>query len=139
VSAAHLAVVSLAFAAALGAAACGGNDKRALFPSGCTNPTYKPRQIIVTCADANTVLRGIAWTSYGEKTAAGKGTANVNTCDPNCASATFRPYPASVALSAPKDCTKSTAQFTHLVMTYTGARPPSGGSSIQEDFPCHGP
>ena len=42
-------------------------------------------------------------------------------------------------LSAPKDCTKKTSQFTHLVVTYTGAKPAAGGSTIQEDFPCHGP
>jgi hypothetical protein len=65
--------------------------------------------------------------------------ANVNTCIPNCASAAFRPYLAPVTLSAPKDCAKNSTQFTHLVVTYTGARPPAGGSTIQEDFPCHGP
>lgn len=137
--AARSAVLSLAFAAGLGAVACGGSETKVLFPAGCTNPTYKPRQIIVTCADANTVVRGITWTAYGDNTAAGRGTANVNTCVPNCASATYRPYPAAVALSRPKDCSKKTTQFTHLVVTYTGARPPSGGSTIQEDFPCHGP
>jgi hypothetical protein len=35
--------------------------------------------------------------------------------------------------------TKVTSQFTHLVVTYTGAKPAAGGPTIQEDFPCHGP
>ena len=35
--------------------------------------------------------------------------------------------------------TKVTSEFTHLVVTYTGATPATGGSTIQEDFPCHGP
>ena len=35
--------------------------------------------------------------------------------------------------------TKVTSQFTHLVVTYTGAKPAAGGSTIQEDFPCHDP
>ena len=30
-------------------------------------------------------------------------------------------------------------KLTHLVVTYTGAKPAAGGSTIQEDFPCHGP
>ena len=46
---------------------------------------------------------------------------------------------AAVTLSAPKDCTQKTSQLTRLVVTYTGAKPATGGSTIQEDFPCHGP
>jgi hypothetical protein len=219
VSAAHLAVVSLAFAAALGAAACGGSDKRALFPSGCTNPTYKPRQIIVTCADAHTVpprhdvhrspsplgrlldpgglpmsrsvipkalvaaalataalfalaaipaggatkvlfppncgtpsyrpttivvtcgdannrVTGIVWQSYGTSTASGKGTARVNDCKPNCASGKVKSYPAVVALSKPKKCSKRVTQFTHLVETFTKSRPSGLGKSLSETFRC---
>jgi hypothetical protein len=136
----RLAVVSLAaLTAAAAAAGCGGSDTKVLFPSACANPTYKPPQIIVTCADANTVVRGITWKSYGDKTADGSGTANVNACDPNCAAGRFQMFPAAVKLSAPEDCAKDSAQFTHLVMTYTGAQPAAGGSTIQEDFPCKGP
>jgi hypothetical protein len=120
-------------------AACGGSDTKVLFPSACTNPVYKPKQIVVTCADANTVVRGITWKSYGAKTAEGSGTANVNACDPNCAAGKFQQFPADVNLSNPKDCAKDRTQFTHLEMTYTGAKPASAGSTIAEDFPCNGP
>jgi hypothetical protein len=86
----RLAAVSLAaLTAAAAAAGCGGSDTKVLFPLACANPTYKPQQIIVTCADAN--------------------------------------------------CAKDSTQFTHLVVTYTGAQPAAGGSTIQEDFPCKGP
>ena len=36
-------------------------------------------------------------------------------------------------------CTTPTHKLTRLVVTYTGAKPAAGGSTIQEDFPCHGP
>jgi hypothetical protein len=135
----RLAAVSIvALTAAATVAGCGGSDKKVGFPAACTSPTYKPSQIIVTCADAGTVVRGITWKSYGDQTAQGSGTANVNACDPNCAAGKFSMFPAAIKLSAPKDCGKDT-QFTHLVVTYTGARPATGGSSIQEDFPCSRP
>jgi hypothetical protein len=126
---------------ALGLTACGGSDKttKVLFPPSCGKPTYKPAQIVVTCGDANTVVQGISWKSYGEKSASGTGTAAVNGCDPNCAAGKFEKFPATVALAKPKDCGKGVTQFTRLVMTYTGAKPGSAGSKIAEDFPCNGP
>ena len=42
-------------------------------------------------------------------------------------------------VSFPAACTTPTYKLTHLVVTYTGAKPAAGGSTIQEDFPCHGP
>jgi hypothetical protein len=124
-------------------AGCGGggidDDQKVLFPAGCANPSYKPRQIIVTCADANTVLKGISWKSYGSDNANGSGTANVNACDPNCAAGKFQAFPATVKLSRPKDCRKDVRQFTHLVLTYTGAKPQGASASLTEDYPCNGP
>jgi len=126
----------------LGVAACGGSSDsttKVLFPRGCAKPSYKPTQIIVTCGDANTVVQKISWKSYGEMSAEGSGTAAVNACDPNCADGKFEKFPATVALSKPKDCGKGVTQFTSLVMTYTGAKPGSTGSQISEEFPCNGP
>jgi len=138
----RIAVLSLVVVAAAIAGGCGGgndDDQKVLFPAGCTNPSYKPKQNIVTCADANTVLKGISWTSYGSDTANGSATANVNACDPNCAAGKFRTFPATVELSQPKDCRKDVRQFTHLVLTYTGARPQGASASLTEDYPCNGP
>jgi hypothetical protein len=134
--------LALLFVVVAIAAGCGGgndDNRKVLFPAGCTNPSYKPTQIIVTCADANTVLKGISWKSYGSDTARGSATANVNACDPNCAAGKLQPFPATVKLSQPKDCRKGVRQFTHLVLTYTGARPQGASASLTEDYPCNGP
>jgi hypothetical protein len=48
-------------------------------------------------------------------------------------------FPATVKLSQPKDCRKNLRQFTHLVLTYTGARPQGASASLTEDYPCNGP
>lgn len=135
------ALALLLVAAAIAAGCGGGNDdnEKVLFPAGCTNPSYKPTQIIVTCADANTVLKGISWKSYGSDTASGSATANVNACDPNCAAGKLQTFPAMVKLSQPKDCGRDVRQFTHLVLTYAGARPQGASASLTEDYPCHGP
>jgi hypothetical protein len=138
----RIAGLSLLLVAAAIAAGCGGgsdDDQRVLFPAGCTHPSYKPRQIIVTCADANTVLKGISWKSYGSDSASGSGAANVNACDPNCAAGRFQSFPATVKLSQPEDCRKDIRQFTRLVLTYTGAKPQGASASLTEDYPCNGP
>jgi hypothetical protein len=138
----RICALALLLVAAACASGCGGgndDNEKVLFPAGCTNPSYKPTQIIVTCADANTVLKGISWKSYGSDTASGSATANVNACDPNCAAGKLQTFPAMVKLSRPKDCRKDARQFTHLVLTYTGARPQGASASLTEDYPCHGP
>jgi hypothetical protein len=137
-------ICALALLLVVGAmtAGCGGgndHNRKVLFPAGCTNPSYKPTQIIVTCADANTVLKGISWKSYGSDRATGSATANVNACDPNCAAGELQTFPATVKLSQPKDCRKDVRQFTHLVLTYSGARPQGASASLTEDYPCNGP
>jgi Flp pilus assembly protein TadG len=137
-------ICALALLLVVGAitAGCGGgndHNRKVLFPAGCTNPSYKPTQIIVTCADANTVLKGISWKSYGSDRATGSATANVNACDPNCAAGKLQTFPATVKLSQPKDCRKDVRQFTHLVLTYSGARPQGASASLTEDYPCNGP
>jgi len=98
-----------------------------------------PRQIIVTRADANTVLKGISWKSYGSDSASGFGAAIVNACDPNCAAGRFQSFPATVKLSQPKDCRKDVRQFTRLVLTYAGAKPQGASASLTKNYPCNGP
>jgi hypothetical protein len=139
----RLAPIALAvFAAVLAVAGCGGSDEkkttRVLFPSDCQKARYKPTSIIVSCADANTTVSGIRWTSYGTEDALGSGTARVNACDPNCAAGEFHDYPARVTLSKPQDCGKDVTQFTRLALTYTGARPPSASGTFTAPFPCGG-
>src|SRR3954447_9286963 len=117
--------------------ACGGSDDsvKVLFPGDCQKATYKPTQIVMTCADANTSVTGIAWKSYGEKTAAGSGTVNFNACVPSCVAGKVQKAPAAVALSKPKDC-GSDQQFTVATVVAKGAKIAGASSKLTQTFPC---
>src|SRR4051794_38491898 len=59
---------------------------------------YKPGRIVVTCADAGFVLRHLKWSSWGARSAHGRGIASINNCEPNCAHGKFVPYAVKVKL-----------------------------------------
>ncbi len=58
-----------------------------------------PADFVLTCADANTYLKDVTWTTWGGKVATGKGTLVENTCTPNCVSGKFVTEPAVVSLA----------------------------------------
>ena len=51
--------------------------------------------------DGGNVVTGIRWSSWGDRTATGRGTVGRDDCTPNCAEGTTRYVPASITLSAP--------------------------------------
>jgi hypothetical protein len=52
-------------------------------------------------ADGGDVVTGIHWSSWGSRTATGRGTVGWDNCTPNCAEGTTSYGPAIVTLSAP--------------------------------------
>jgi hypothetical protein len=52
-------------------------------------------------ADGGDVVTGIRWSSWGSRTATGRGTVGWDNCTPNCAEGTTSYGPATVTLSAP--------------------------------------
>jgi hypothetical protein len=52
-------------------------------------------------ADGGDVVTGIRWSSWGSRTATGRGTVGWDDCAPNCAEGTTSYLPATVTLSAP--------------------------------------
>ncbi len=50
----------------------------------CSTLTQKPREIVLTCADANTWINKITWTNWSSATAKATGTLHWNTCTPTC-------------------------------------------------------
>ena len=57
--------------------------------------------VIQFSADGGDVVTGIRWSSWGTRTATGRGTAGWDDCTPNCAEGTTRYLPATITLSAP--------------------------------------
>ena len=50
----------------------------------CSTLTQKPREIVLTCADANLWVNQITWTHWSSASAHARGTLHWNTCTPTC-------------------------------------------------------
>ena len=121
IAAATLAVVPLP---ALGQ---GLSTDQVYFVANCEQESFRPRTIIVTCADQNFTIRSINWSQWTTSGATGKGTARVNDCQPNCAAGRFRSYRGvTVNLSRPVVCTEDgLREFSELTYRF-GSRRPEG-------------
>ncbi|WP_020660022.1 hypothetical protein [Amycolatopsis benzoatilytica] len=53
--------------------------------NACGKYVVKPSSLILTCADANTVLDDLHWSGWGSATAHATGTLRENDCAPDCA------------------------------------------------------
>lgn len=57
-----------------------------------------PSSLILSCADANTLVKDLQWNDWGAATATATGTGSWNDCTPDCASGMWKS--ASVTISA---------------------------------------
>jgi hypothetical protein len=89
----------------------------------CFNDSsVKPSEIVLACADANSVAENISWTSSD---ATGAGDVKENDCSPDCANGQFHTYPATFDLSGAQTVGHTT-YLTALVVHYTGSYPGQG-------------
>jgi len=51
----------------------------------CQTPSVEPTEIVLACADYNTLLEALHWTSWTATSATAVGTLVYNDCTPNCA------------------------------------------------------
>lgn len=66
----------------------------------CTGTAeVEPSSYVLTCADGNTVLEAMHWSSWQPGEAAGSGTLAENDCTPDCADGKTIDYPVSVTLT----------------------------------------
>jgi hypothetical protein len=85
----------------------------------------KPSTLIITCADGNTYLSHLTWTSWAAGLASAKGVLEENDCTPYCAAGHFHAYPAVVILwgnAAVKNHLGEHA-YAHMTLILTGTRP----------------
>jgi len=88
-------------------------------------PLVKPKTFILTCADANSDLARLSWTSWTPGLASATGALEVNDCTPYCAAGHFHAYPAVVVFwgnAAVKNHPGEHA-YTHMTLILTGSRP----------------
>jgi hypothetical protein len=82
----------------------------------------QPGSYVLTCADANTVLTRLAWTSWTSRLASATGTLSQNDCIPYCAAGHLHDYPVLVVFwgSAPYH---GAARYTEATLIFPGPRP----------------
>lgn len=88
----------------------------------CGTLAKKPTELVLSCADANSMLTEMTWSGWSNGRAKGAGAYEANDCTPTCAAGTFRTYPARVLLTKPK-VQAGQRVFTKAVITFTGAKP----------------
>ncbi|MDQ2812248.1 MAG: hypothetical protein M3Z75_10315 [Actinomycetota bacterium] len=88
-------------------------------------PLVRPRTFILTCADANSDLGQLSWSSWTPGLASATGTLEENDCTPYCAVGHFHAYPAVVVLWGVAAVKNHPGEhsYTNMTLILTGARP----------------
>ena len=84
-------------------------------------PQVRPSAMILTCADANDVLTGLHWVSWGMGAAFATGIEQINDCTPYCAAGKFINYPVLVDLwrAEPLPGHPGVLYFSRVCLLYT--------------------
>jgi hypothetical protein len=79
----------------------------------CSTPTQRPREIVVTCADAGRYLANITWSKWSGATAHAKGILHWNTCTPTCSAGKMKSSSITFTATDRRDV-KGTWLYTEL-------------------------
>jgi hypothetical protein len=85
-------------------------------------PRVEPSTIVLACADENSLVSSITWTSWTGDLASGSGTLEQNDCIPDCAAGHFRSYPVLLVLWAGQSYGGG-QRYTEITEILPGARP----------------
>lgn len=76
----------------------------------------QPAQL-VTSGDGSAYIQDIAWSGWGDATATGTGTLELDDCKPDCASGTYTGYPATVNLSSPSAYNSDAEAYSEMMIS----------------------
>ena len=132
----RLVLLILALALIPAIPATGANKVRL---ASCGNkPSYKPKRVIIACGDGAFVVLKLEWSKWSRKTAIGRGTGKVNTCEPSCAEGKFESYKVKLTAGKPTQCAKGDREFTRLTYTFTDKKPKGVSRTGAVPRPCNG-
>jgi hypothetical protein len=97
----------------------------------CTKAASRPKQLTLTCADANAVLGGLRWSSFGGATAKARGTLEMNRCEPNCAQGKVARYPIAATARGIRKCAHGLRVYNRLTLSFTTGRVPSHARAVK--------
>jgi hypothetical protein len=87
--------------------------------SSCVAAKYKPAHYVLTCADGNTQIKHVSYSSWTAQEAFGHGTYFYNTCSPSCADGTFKHHPVTLSLGRARTV-HGVRLFTRMYVSYAG-------------------
>ncbi len=104
-------------------------------PYDCNQPSdpaaVEPSSISLACADGNSSLIDLTWSSWTATSALASGQFTYNLCHPDCAGGTFVTYPASVWLGYPVE-TSVGEEFSAVRYSYADPSAPGGWSTFTQ-------
>jgi hypothetical protein len=135
----HLTLTSVVVAAlAFAAIAITASAAAPLKITNCTTASSRPKTLTLACADANTVLKSLSWSSFGGATAVAKGTLVVNSCEPNCAAGKALNFAVNVKATTAKRCKGTLRVYEKLTITYRTTSKPGLGVPTKYKLGCPG-
>ena len=97
-------------------------------------PRFEPSEVVLACGDGTASVSGISWTGWGAAFAAGRGTATIDDCSPNCAAGSDHSYPVVLLLTGSERCGRSgPLAYRTLTLAFLDGKPHSSGSRV---YPC---
>lgn len=91
----------------------------------------KPKEIVITCADAGVVVTGISWKKWNANKATGTGTLTWNTCLPeSCVAGIVQTYKAKVTLDGLASAPGERDVFSQMTLTFTQGGPASADGAV---------
>jgi hypothetical protein len=83
----------------------------------------RPKEIVITCADANVLINKITWTTWNNNAARGRGTLAWNTCLPKtCVDGIVQTYKVKIRLGRVASGPNASV-FTGLTLGFPGGGP----------------
>lgn len=138
---------ALAMAACAAVAGCGASGIGSVPPSrylvcqslvGCAGqaPEHEPKSVYMS-GDGSLYADHVTWAGWGTAIATGRGTAEANNCEPDCAQGTYSAHPVTITLTKPEpwhgDEVYTSAAYSipslHLRNTFTVGLPPEAQRS----------
>jgi|tagenome__1003787_1003787.scaffolds.fasta_scaffold20562019_1 hypothetical protein len=97
--------------------------------------TTRPSFVVFACGDGNFYAKRITWDSWGGSRATGRGTAHVNSCDPNCAEGKFETFPVRISVSRVRSC-HGGRRYTRATTSFSRSDRPSGPRRFSWPLSC---
>jgi hypothetical protein len=89
----------------------------------------RPVGFVITCHTVSSLLTRLKWTSWG-RTAAGKGTAFINSCKPTCNRGRWGSYQVTITLSQPKAWHRGKSYYSKLLLSFAAGGPAGVGKTL---------